>query len=197
MMELFNGQQQNNPKKRQAQLPQIPSFPSNKKQKVGKSPKIPGTIPKKDHFQRATYLYEIGSIMLTKQIFKGKTNSMKKKNKNKNKKHPHEKSFETLSRTYLKHMDLVSKKAVLKVHPDIKRTLCKDCSRLQVDGVTASTRLVNKSKNQLPHCDILEKQCTCGKLKRFPIGQNPTYALFSEKESVLYEPENRGKPVTQ
>lgn len=150
---------------------------SNKmKGKVNKSKplKIPGTIPKKDHCQRVTYLYKIGSLMLSKQLENYGSEAASK-------------SVDTLSRKYLNHMDLVSKKAVLKLHPDMKRTMCKECSRLLVDGVTCTARLENKSKRRLPHCDVLEFTCTCGTTKRFPVGKDPEYTLFSEKDSVLYE----------
>lgn len=136
--------------------------------------KVPVTIPKKDHCQRVTYLYKVGSLMLSKQLEKYDSEAASK-------------SVDTLSRKYLNHMNLVSKKAVLKLHPDMKRTLCKQCSRLLVEGVTCTIRLENKSKKQLPHCDVLEFTCTCGTTKRFPVGKDPGYTLFSEKESVLYE----------
>lgn len=147
----------------------------NKHNKVKKSkaPRIPSTIPKKDHCQRVTYLYKIGSMMASNQLYYNKTISNK--------------SIDSLSRMYLNHMDLVSKKAVLKLHPDIKRTICKKCSRLQIDGYTASTTIINESIKKLPYCDVLEKKCVCGQSKRFPIGKDEGYTLFSEKESVLYE----------
>lgn len=147
------------------------------KSKKSKTPRIPNTIPKKDHCQRVTYLYKIGSMMASNQLYYNKTESNK--------------SIDSLSRMYLNHMDLVSKKAVLKLHPDIKRTICKKCSRLQIDGYTTTTRIINESNKQLPHCNILEKKCVCGQNKRFPIGKDEEYILFSEKDSVLYEIENK------
>ncbi|VEU19521.1 DEKNAAC100095 [Brettanomyces naardenensis] len=85
-------------------------------------------------------------------------------------------------------MDLVAKKSVSKVHPNIKRVTCKKCSRLMVPGVTAKWRLMNYSKDKMPKCDILEISCVCGNIKRFPIGQKPDYVLFSERDDVLFDP---------
>lgn len=150
------------------------------KGKVSKTPKVPGNVPKKDHYHRVTYLYKVGSLMLSKQL-ENYDEEMTNK------------SVDTLSRIYLNHMDVVSKKAVLKLHPDMKRTMCKQCSRLLVEGVTCTVRMVNNSKKKLQHCDVLEMTCICGTTKRFPVGRDPQYTLFSEKESVLYE--MAGKPA--
>lgn len=147
---------------------------SKKSGKQGKQAKIPNTIPKKDHHQRVSYLYKLGALMTFKRVESDLNNEI-------------EKSTDTLARAYLNHMDLVSKKAVLKLHPDVKRTVCKKCNRLLIDGLTSSTRLVNESKKGLPHCDVLTNICQCGNTKRFPIGKDPEYTLFSEKESVLFE----------
>lgn len=139
---------------------------SNKKQ-----PRIPSVIPKKDHYQRSTYLYKLGSIIANKNIVK------------------HDKSFDTLSRMYINHMDLVSKKAVLKLHPNIKRTICKQCSRIQIPGVesTCKLRLMNESKTQIESANLLVLKCCCGHVKRFPIGRNPEYELFSEREGIVHD----------
>lgn len=141
-----------------------------------KQPRIPSSVPKKDHHQRVTYLYKLGSILAFKQ---SQFNLPVEKKR----------ATEVLSRAYLNHMDLVSKKAVLKLHPDIKRTICKKCNRLLIDGLTSKTRMKNNSRNKLPHCDILEISCECGSVKRFPVGKDPEYELFSEKETVLHQVE--------
>lgn len=157
----------------------IPDVCCNLKQakktgKQGKQPRIPNSIPKKDHHQRVTYLYKLGSLMTFKQV---ESNISSEKRK----------STDSLARLYLNHMDLVSKKAVLKLHPDIKRTVCKRCSRLLINGLTSTTRISNDSKKMLSYCDVLEIECQCGYLKRFPIGKDLGYTLFSEKDEVLHE----------
>lgn len=152
----------------------------NKKQNK-KGPRIPSMIPKKDHHLRSTYIYKIGKIMSLKNLQTPGNKSTE--------------SFETFSRMYLHHMDLVSKKAVLKLHPDIKRTVCKKCSRLQIIGFNKSCtlRIVNESKKQVDSCDTLVNQCICGNVKRFPIGKNPAYKLYSEQEGKLFEAPDNNK----
>ncbi|CAI8509250.1 unnamed protein product [Pichia kudriavzevii] len=147
---------------------------SKKSKGSNRAPKIPNVIPKKDHFQRVSYLYKLGAMM-TMAKYVGDYDQHQQKQR------------DTLSRTYLNQMDLVSKKAVLKLHPSIKRTICKQCSRLLVEGLTCSIRVVNESKRQQPHCDVLELKCVCGRAKRFPIGKNFDYSLFSERENVLHD----------
>lgn len=147
---------------------------SKKSGKQGKQPRIPNSVPKKDHHQRVTYLYKLGSLMTFKKV-KSELSGEKKR------------ATDILSRVYLNHMDLVSKKSVLKMHPDIKRTVCKKCNRLLIDGLTSKTRIKNESRKKLPHCDVLEITCECGTVKRFPIGKDPEYTLFSEKDDVLHE----------
>ena len=145
-----------------------------KQKQKHKQPRVPTSVPKKDHHQRVTYLYKLGNMMAFKQLQRELSN-------------PNKASTDTLSRMYLNHMDLVSKKAVLKLHPDIKRTVCKNCSRLQIEGVTSTMRIDNTSKKELAHCDVLEHTCICGNAKRFPVGKDPSYTLFSEREDVLHE----------
>lgn len=152
-----------------------------KKGKAAKTPRIPTVVPKRDHHLRTSYLYKLGTMMSFKQLESGVSDGNKK-------------SMDTLSRTYCNHMDLVSKKAVLKLHPDIKQTLCKKCSRLQVEGVTCSVRVRNGSRRQLPRCDVLEMECQCGNVKRYPIGQNLEYELFAERGGVLHGNGQTQKP---
>jgi ribonuclease P protein subunit RPR2 len=142
-----------------------------------KQPRVPTMIPKKDHHQRVTYLYKLGTLMSYKQL-EDSCSSIEDK-----------KSTDTLSRAYINHMNLVSKKSVLKLHPDIKRTICKQCSRLLNVGITSEIRIVNNSKKQLSHCDLLEMKCICGCIKRFPIGKNPDYTLFTEREDIIHDME--------
>lgn len=149
----------------------------NKNKYKNKEPKIPTIIPKRDHHQRVTYLYKLGTLMTFEQL----TPQSKEDRK----------SIETLSRKYLNHMDLVSKKAVLKLHPNIKRTICKKCSRLLVDGLSSTTRIKNDSKKKTSQCDVLQIKCKCGCVKRFPIGKNPEYTLFTERDGIVYDAEDK------
>lgn len=97
-------------------------------------------------------------------------------------------SFNTLhSRLLNNHLDQVTKKSVIKLHPNIKRTLCKSCHRLQIPGINAQIRVVNESKSQMDRYDVLQITCFCGEKKRFPFGQNPEYELFAEREGRCFD----------
>ncbi len=145
----------------------------NKKQKKIKVQRAPVSIPKKEHQQRIAYMFKAGSLMAAKL---------------KNRIEDDSDTFDTLSRSYLRNMDLLAKKAVLKLHPNIKRSVCKGCHRFFLPGLTCKLRLKNYSKLQKKQCDILEVSCTCGSVKRYPIGKDRNYKLFSEREDVLFDP---------
>ncbi|GME94527.1 unnamed protein product [Ambrosiozyma monospora] len=149
-----------------------------KNSKTQKAPKVPNNIPKKDHYQRLTYLYKIGSIMSSNLVDAGSISQSTKQGTN---------TFDILSRAYIKNLDLVSKKVVLKLHPNIKRTICKNCSRLVVTSPNSTMRIMNESKKKSPKNDVLEIVCECGTKKRFPFGKDPNYIPFAERDSVVVD----------
>lgn len=123
--------------------------PNNKIQK-SKGAKNP-IIPNKEGFSRASFLYQASQSMSFKN--------------------------EVLSRMYSKTMDLVTKKSVLKLDPNLKRTLCKKCNRLQIVGASSSMALANARKPS----ETYHVKCKCGEMKRYPLGKNREYVLFSER----------------
>lgn len=66
----------------------------------------------------------------------------------------------------------VSRKSVIRLQKEIKRTVCKGCDEIQLGGVTSIESVENKSKGcAKPWADILVVRCrTCGTEKRFPVG---------------------------
>ncbi|KAF6013170.1 hypothetical protein HII12_001885 [Brettanomyces bruxellensis] len=145
----------------------------SKKQKKTRVQKAPVGIPKKEHQQRITYMFKVGSLMAAKLKPQVENNLG---------------TFDVLSRSYLRNMELLSKKAVLKLHPNVKRTICKECHRFLLPGLTCKLRLKNYSKAKKDECDILEVSCTCGSVKRYPIGRDEGYKLFSERADILFDP---------
>lgn len=123
--------------------------------------KAPRGPSKKEHNQRISYLYQAGAVAAKTDL-------------------------DVLSRAILRKMDLVAKKAVIKLHPNIKRTVCKGCSRILAEN--SEIRLVNPSKDKSPENDVLEVKCVCGKIRRYPVGKNRSYELFSERKGILYNP---------
>jgi ribonuclease P protein subunit RPR2 len=71
------------------------------------------------------------------------------------------------------HMLLVSQKSKVKISRDVKRSVCKRCNGLLVEGQTSRTRIENKSKGgKKPWADVLVVKCIpCGFEKRYTVGQ--------------------------
>ena len=124
----------------------------------------PRSVPQRDNYGRVSFLYQVLAHLAQNPKFK------------------------TLSRAFAKNVDLLSKRTVLKMTPGLKRTLCKKCHNILIPGLTMEIRLENNSRDKKPSCDILVYRCLlCKSGKRFPVGKDPNYLLFSEKEDVVFE----------
>ncbi|KAK6460049.1 RNAse P Rpr2/Rpp21/SNM1 subunit domain-containing protein [Scheffersomyces coipomensis] len=130
------------------------------KNKESKS-KVPKVVPQKDHYSRISYLLNASNLFSA------------------------DSKYDILARGYSRNLDLVSKKTVIKLAPALKRSLCKKCNTLLIPGLTMSMSIENTSKKQSPHNDILIHKCiSCNTVKRFPVGSNREYVVFSEREDV-------------
>lgn len=134
--------------------------------------KIPKTLQKRDNHMRTAYLYQLAILNEVLAI----------NNNNNNNKITTSSSSSIISRMYINHLDQVSKKSVLKLHPNLKRSICKNCYRVNLPGLNIKIRNINKSIKMKPNSNILEYQCKCGAIKRFPYGKDENYELFVEKE---------------
>lgn len=78
---------------------------------------------------------------------------------------------QNLSRKLLTDMRAITQKSVIRTSPHIKRSICKHCDSLLVDGHTSSSVVENKSKGgKKPWADVLVIKChTCSREKRFPV----------------------------
>ncbi|KAL0227492.1 hypothetical protein RCL1_003636 [Eukaryota sp. TZLM3-RCL] len=76
----------------------------------------------------------------------------------------------SLLRHYSSCLRQVSKKAVLKLHPALKRQICSYCSSLLVPGVTVSVR--SSSKRVKLHCSI------CGHVHVYDAKMVDHFGLF-------------------
>lgn len=120
------------------------------------------SLPKKDEYERISFLYQVANIFCQK------------------------KQFEVIARGYSRNADLISKKAVIKLTPNLKRSICKKCNIILVPGLSLNVCLENASKAKAPENDILVYTCSsCGTIKRFPVGKNRHYQLFSEQHVIL------------
>lgn len=77
----------------------------------------------------------------------------------------------SFSRKLLTDMRAITQKSVIRTSPHIKRSICKHCDSLLIDGHTSSSVVENKSKGgKKPWADVLVIKClTCSREKRFPV----------------------------
>lgn len=80
-------------------------------------------------------------------------------------------AIQNMSRRMLTDLRAATLKSQIRISPEIKRSICKYCDTLLVDGQTSSSIVENKSKGgKKPWADVLVIQChTCGREKRFPV----------------------------
>ncbi|CAI5755824.1 unnamed protein product [Candida verbasci] len=110
-------------------------------------------IPNKDNFSRLNYLYQASNSLSN--------------------------NYPILSRGLNRNLKLISKRTTLKIHSNVKRTICKNCHSLLIPGISVSNYIENKSKSKAQHNDILVRTClNCKAIKRFPTkireGKNDT-----------------------
>ncbi|KAK9322534.1 RNAse P Rpr2/Rpp21/SNM1 subunit domain-containing protein [Lipomyces orientalis] len=87
-----------------------------------------------------------------------------------------------LSRFYASQMKSVARKGVIRLDPNIKRSICKRCDTVLIPGRTCAIAIENGSVNTVPHADVLTHTCkVCGGQKRFPVGQNRDFLVFTER----------------
>lgn len=108
---------------------------------------------------------------------------------------------QNLSRRLLSQLRATTLKSQIRISPSIKRTICKYCDTLLVEGRTCSSLVENKSKGgKKPWADTLVVKChTCGREKRFPVSapkqkRRPLRAsaepkASAQKRDVLLQPQ--------
>ncbi|ODV89936.1 hypothetical protein CANCADRAFT_26551 [Tortispora caseinolytica NRRL Y-17796] len=91
--------------------------------------------------------------------------------------------YEELSQMYNLGMENISKKSVLKISPHLKREVCKNCRITLNPGCSSTIRIENNSRSEDVKCDVLTVTCRkCGTKKRFPIGQDPDFQLWVDRD---------------
>jgi len=70
------------------------------------------------------------------------------------------------------HLCQTALKSQIRLHNNIKRSICKRCSTVLFEEETCTKRMENMSRGgRKPHADVLVLECgVCGAEKRFPVG---------------------------
>ncbi|KAK9236589.1 RNAse P Rpr2/Rpp21/SNM1 subunit domain-containing protein [Lipomyces kononenkoae] len=93
-----------------------------------------------------------------------------------------------LARYYASQMKAVARKSVIRLDPNIKRSICKRCDTILIPGRTCATFVENESIGSVPHADVLTHTCkVCGGQKRFPIGKDRDFLVFTERPDHVVE----------
>lgn len=107
-----------------------------------------------------------------------------------------------LSHRLLADFRSVSLKSQIRVSPAMKRTICKFCDTLLVEGQSCTSTVENASKGgRKPWADVLVIKChTCHHAKRFPVNapRQPRRPLRTAKEQASQQgPEQGAAPEPQ
>lgn|SRR5687767_1512877 len=142
--------------------------------------KGPNSVPNRHIYTRASYLYQAAQYLASQQpqgtgtdpteepatefITEEPTSHQKPDTRRQN-------GPKNLSRQMLTDMRIVTQKILIRQSPDLKRTICKFCDTLQIEGQTSSSSIENTSRGgRKPWADVLAIRCgTCGHVKRFPV----------------------------
>jgi ribonuclease P protein subunit RPR2 len=119
------------------------------------------------------------------------------------------KASQNLSRQALVDMRAVCLKSQIRQTPAIKRTVCKFCDTLLVEGQTCVSVVENRSAGgRKPWADVLVIQCrTCGRAKRFPVSaqrqkrvplreKQPKEAQDSKPDAVEEKEVDMAEPIS-
>ncbi|CAH0400624.1 unnamed protein product [Chilo suppressalis] len=110
-----------------------------------------------DSFQRINYLYQVSKYISEKNP--------------------------ALSSYYGNLIVSIAKKNVLKIHPDIKRQMCKKCRCTLIHNVTSTKKIKRKNKSK-----IIEWVCSiCDTKKALPIDKNKDHILWVDKSEAVVE----------
>ncbi|KAF7898408.1 hypothetical protein EAF00_004854 [Botryotinia globosa] len=138
-------------------------------------------VPNKVLYSRMSYLYQAATYLAIQnqesqeQPAKGTAldSSMEDVMKDESKAvaNATEGSNQALSRRLITDLRSVSLKGLMRMSPDMKHSICKNCQTLLLEGTTCTAKVENQSKGgKKPWADVLVRKCgTCGLEKRFPL----------------------------
>jgi ribonuclease P protein subunit RPR2 len=133
------------------------------------SSKKAGSIPSKALYSRISYLHQAATYLATQQLLDTATSQGEKQTATASS--PSDKAHQGIARRLVTDLRIVGQKSVIRMAPEIKRSICKHCDTVLIDGSTCTSQVENKSKGGIkPWADVLVRKCNaCGFAKRFPM----------------------------
>lgn len=156
--------------------------------------KAQNSVANRHIYSRASYLYQAASYLA--QVQEPKQQATSSKNESHNPQHSttsdtalEKKAVQNTSRQMISDMRAVTLKLLIRQSPDLKRTICKFCDSLLVEGKTCHSTIENPSKGgKKPWADLLVIQClTCHNAKRFPISSKRQKKRHQREKMELAE----------
>lgn len=128
------------------------------------------SVPNKMLYSRMAYIHQAAMYLATKEQIPtegGQTRGLEISGPPKLNRDP----LEPLARRLISDLRNVSQKGTIRMSPEMKRSMCKYCDTVLIDGTTCSAKVENNSKGgKKPWADILVRKCeTCGIAKRLPV----------------------------
>lgn len=143
---------------------------------MAKEKKAKGALPQRNIHLRLAYLHQ-AAIYLESQRHRG--SDIEETSKDVEDGSPQ-------LRHLVSHLKGVSRKSVVRLQRDIKRSLCKGCDEILISGKTSVEMMENRSKNAAKlGAGVLVVKCrTCGTVKRFPVGVESQQRKTKDAEST-------------
>lgn len=135
-----------------------------------------GSVPNRPIYSRISYLYQAASHIAasTRRDSASATGNRGRDQPTQTEKPELDEAQlrQACSRHLLTTMRTTSEKAVIRLAPALKHTVCKYCDSLLIEGETCVSTIENASKGgKKPWADVLVIRCkACKGVKRFPVG---------------------------
>ncbi|KAL2758591.1 hypothetical protein ACRALDRAFT_2017523 [Sodiomyces alcalophilus JCM 7366] len=168
------------------------SFSSSKYLIINKMAKSKNDgVPNRHLFTRVSYLHQAACHLATVRA-DGPQSGENEQGKEDN----DDKVRQNMARLLVQDLRAVSRKVLIRPNPAMKRTMCKMCDTVLVEGRTCFTTVENQSKGgRKPWADVMAMRCgVCGHIKRFPVNsprQKRRPHRVSEKEPPKPDDEER------
>ncbi|RKO98927.1 hypothetical protein CXG81DRAFT_28278 [Caulochytrium protostelioides] len=137
--------------------------------KGGSRKKSAESLPNRETYQRLNFLHQASQVLATTP------GSAQHK----------------LSTFYSKSFKRLAQKHVLRLSPQIKRTLCRGCDGIMVPGLTADVQRLTQPNRQ----ELTRTVCeTCGSYRQYPISV-PSRPLFEDRARTMSDINGEHVPV--